>query len=260
MGQEYDLRLLTALVSEFTCKLIHKVWAIGPRFCSHFGMAFMVDDRVVSRRTSCPGSAWRVMKNGRFLKEIPCRRASGIAHALPTTSEGISLTKLCRNVVSDHVANRKIKLLILNRNFPPNSWQPSLEKLGAACQRINRRMKHVAVVPQSSGTDSNAFSAEDLAVCLHSVQGRSGHGTNLDQSSPDCSKVTKMFYGFYFNGSGHKTLLDSISRQLARRTILVQWLQGDASESMPEQLRYDMFNLMHKQPAEFSPQYEQWMR
>jgi len=52
--------------------------------------------------------------------------------------------------------DENISLLILNRNFPPNSWTPSIRKIRESLR--GRRATRVAVVPESNGCNTHAFS------------------------------------------------------------------------------------------------------
>lgn len=95
------------------------------------------------------------------------------------------------------LARRTLRLLVLNRNFPPNSWQVSLEKLKSFAAREGRHVVPIAVLPFSRGTARNAFGLEELAVCLNGVQNRTDHGTNLDVTCNETCKVTSLFYNLY---------------------------------------------------------------
>jgi hypothetical protein len=111
--------------------------------------------------------------------------------------------------VSAAIADPSLGLLILNRNFPPNSWDASLRRLQAASEG-KRLLIPIAVVPKSTGTPTSPFSLLDFAVCLRGVQGRSGHGTQLDGSNQATASVASMFYGLYNGMGGWHDLVDKV--------------------------------------------------
>ncbi len=123
--------------------------------------------------------------------------------------EGDTLKNSFWPQVSTCIRDPSLRLLILNRNFPPNSWEPSVRKLHAASHG-KRLLVPVAVVPKSVGTLTSPWSLLDLAVCLKGVQGRTGHGTQLDESNMEAAHVTAKFYDMYNRIGGWHDLLDKV--------------------------------------------------
>ena len=159
--------------------------------------------------------------------------------------EGDALGKGFWRAVSQHVRQHHVQVLILNRNFPPNSWEPSRRKVMDAAEGI-RRVNFVALVPapaevagahasgQHLGLQQAAarhpFALAELAVCMHGVLQRRGHSTKLDgEQCPEASKVVSSFYGYYSDvDGGHGALLSCIRNALAPQIIQLEWLNAGA--------------------------------
>ncbi|EKX47290.1 hypothetical protein GUITHDRAFT_106740 [Guillardia theta CCMP2712] len=146
--------------------------------------------------------------------------------------EGDHLKKTFWTEVEKVFRRKSMNLLILNRNFPPNSWATSLSKLDKAGKMAGRSFHVSAALPYSQATSGYAFGLADLAVCLQSVQMRRNHGTSLDgEQSQETCKVTSMFFNFY-NYQDWETLAQSVRTQLTRRVAVVPWLKEGAEEEL----------------------------
>ena len=135
--------------------------------------------------------------------------------------EGDELKQGFWPAVQRHVRDPDVRVLVLNRNFPPNSWQACARKVAQASESLpsalRRPVRFVAVLPTAmhtvgasegvGGTMTNAegqdrgevggkggacsdsqhpFAPVELAACMHGVLRRRGHLTLLDgvQSVP----------------------------------------------------------------------------
>ena len=147
--------------------------------------------------------------------------------------------------VSKHVRQPEVQVLILNRNFPPDSWAPSRQKVIDAAGRT-RRVHFVALVPapaeaagaRLSGQDNtlqqsasrHPFALAELAVCMHGVLQRRAHPSKLDgEQCPEASKIVSNFYDYYSGvDGGHEALLSYIRDALTPHIIQLAWLHADA--------------------------------
>ena len=135
--------------------------------------------------------------------------------------EGDKLKQGFWPAVQRHVRDPDVRVLVLNRNFPPNSWQACARKVAQASESLpsalHRPVRFVAVLPTAmhtvgvsegvGGTMTDAegqdrgevgvnggvcsdsehpFAPVELAVCMHGVLRRRGHLALLDgvQSVP----------------------------------------------------------------------------
>jgi len=150
------------------------------------------------------------------------------------------------------VRNPSLGLLVLNRNFPPNSWK-TLDRLRSEALTIGRPLVPIALLPRcSSHTDTahgctgeisgtNAFTLEELLVCLSSVQGREAHPAALDSTSSDTCRVAALFYSLYAVFSPEALFGEASA--LARsfdprgRAVWVDWLQPGVRSRLSPALR-----------------------
>ena len=172
--------------------------------------------------------------------------------------EGDALSNGFWPAVSKHVRQPEVQVLILNRNFPPNSWAPSRQKVMNAAGRT-RRVHFVALVPAPAeaagahlcGQDNtwqqsasrHPFALAELAVCMHGVLQRRGHASKLDgEQCTEASKIVSNFYDYYSGvDGGHEALLNYIRDALTPHIIQLEWLhaaavaafQGTNSEKVP---------------------------
>jgi len=157
------------------------------------------------------------------------------------------------------LASPSLRLLVLNRNFPPNSWSSSLSKLRSAADASRRRVLPIAVLPQSFGAPTNAISLAELAVCLRSVQQRTGHAAQLDAASRDSCRVASIFYNC-FRAPGPDHLLPSLRRLFTPRVAVVPWLRQDVVQRLPEALREVAWQVAQTRQQDFSPEMEAHVR
>ena len=133
--------------------------------------------------------------------------------------------------------------LFLNKNFPPNAWPGARTKLQEFCKAANRPLIIYAVVPQSPGTQYNAFHAVDLGICLASIQSRAVH-PNLGKDSPVTASVAATFYNLYNFRGGRGEFLKSLTNDLTDNVIMVDWLACGAYERAPAALPKKMGELL----------------
>eukprot|EP00960_Hanusia_phi_P005501 160133-Hanusia_phi.AAC.1 len=104
-----------------------------------------------------------------------------------------------------------LRHLILNKNFPPNSWKGTVDRLKMICNERNRSLCLHAVVPTS---------LFEFALCLYAVRNRKEH-PNLSASAKNVPEVVTLFYNLYDVQGGHDApnLYDDLSgsKQIVRR-------------------------------------------
>jgi hypothetical protein len=139
-----------------------------------------------------------------------------------------------------HARDPKVRLLILNRNFPPNSWESCKRRVTQAAGA--RAVRLIAVVPAAAedddgesadGESAHPFGPTVLAVCMHGVLGRRGHAALLDADScPHASKVVSSFYNFYSDVRGGYTgLLHRIRLELTPSILEIAWLRSGTARA-----------------------------
>jgi len=160
-----------------------------------------------------------------------------------------------------------VRLLILNRNFPPNSWEPSRRKMLEAVKGA-RHVHLIALVPappHDVGPDTDAdddhdnrhpFMSVELAVCMDGVLRRKLHASKLDsEQSQETSKVASQFYGFYSGIQGGRAgLLRQVGALLANTIVQLDWLHPSAarrlaSEPQLADLRHTVSKLERREYA-----------
>jgi hypothetical protein len=163
----------------------------------------------------------------------------------PTVLESDTLgPKRFWSAVEDAVCDDdKVHHLFLNKNFPPNAWQGAKRRLLEYCKTANRALILYAIVPNSPGTERNAFHLVDLGVCLSAVQSRAEH-PNLGKDSQVTASVAATFYNLYYFRGGRQEFRDRLKSDLTNNVIEVDWLDPAAYARAPATLSAKMEELL----------------
>ncbi|KAK9732611.1 hypothetical protein RND81_04G010000 [Saponaria officinalis] len=94
--------------------------------------------------------------------------------------------------VADECRKKPNSIMLADKNAPNEEVWRQIEGM---CR--TGRLSAVPVVPESTGTDSNPFCMDALAVFMFRVLQRVNHPGNLDKASPNAGYVLLMFYHLY---------------------------------------------------------------
>ncbi|EKX39357.1 hypothetical protein GUITHDRAFT_114554 [Guillardia theta CCMP2712] len=132
--------------------------------------------------------------------------------------------------------------LILNKNFPPNSWKGTVKRLKRVCEEKQRNLCIHAIFPKSVGSERNAFSLFDCATCLYSVKNRQEH-PNLSSSANNIPEVVSLFYKLYHVPGGRKEFLNNLRNNFTESVIEVDWIKSECMVSTSQDLDRKMEKL-----------------
>ncbi|KAL9235068.1 hypothetical protein vseg_009864 [Gypsophila vaccaria] len=94
--------------------------------------------------------------------------------------------------VADECRKKPNSIMLADKNAPNEEVWKQIEGM---CR--TGRLSAVPVVPESTGTESNPFCMDALAVFMFRVLQRVNHPGNLDKASPNAGYVLLMFYHLY---------------------------------------------------------------
>ncbi|CAA0811963.1 RNAligase [Striga hermonthica] len=154
-----------------------------------------------------------------FFPGIPGCAKSALCKELLSAPGGLGDDRPVRTLMGDLIKGRywprvaeerrkkPYSILLADKNAPNEDVWKQIENM---CR--STKSSAVPVVPDSEGTESNAFSLDALAVFIYRVLHRVNHPGNLDKSSPNAGYVLLMFYHLYDGKNRKEFEADLIDR------------------------------------------------
>jgi hypothetical protein len=128
------------------------------------------------------------------------------------------------------------KTLLVNRNFPPNSWRGFLKELRVKAKEFKRRVLFRPLMPILEGRSDNAFSLRELAVCVSAVQCRLNHPTRLDETSGAIPSVMTMFFNTFKSSNGVSGIDASVEAMFGTQPVKLPMFNSQRLASLPRDI------------------------